>query len=694
MSRRVVLLGYGSGLGARDPGCGDGPVRLRTGGLAEALRRRGVDAVWGELYFDDALRDEPVRDTIVRLNRRLTARVAEIVQAGDCPLVLGGDHSSAIGTWRGALTGLGADRRLGLLWIDAHLDSHTPETTHSGMLHGMPLAVLLGRLGRGGPTQAVLHPAHVSIIGARSYEPEETKLLDSLEVRVYGMDEVERRGLSVVMREALERATDGTDAYGITVDLDAMDPHDAPGVGTPEPGGLRARPLIAALAETAAARAPLALEIAEFNPHRDRDRRTLRLVQELAAALTGAEPEHSPIELEARYGAHNYASLPVVLVRGDGVWLWDREGRRYLDMMAAYSATSHGHAHPRIVRALTQQAQQLAVTSRAFYNDRLPLYLAQLCRLVGMDRALPVNTGLEAVEAALKAARKWAYTVKGVPEDAAQIIACEGNFHGRSIAIVGMSSEPQYRAGFGPFAPGFTLVPYGDAQALERAITPHTAAFIVEPIQGERGIIMPPEGYLAECATICRAHNVLFLADEIQTGLGRTGALLACDHERVKPDGLMLGKALGGGLLPVSAFLAREELMAVFGPGDHGSTFGGNPLAAAVAMEALNVLMEEHLPQRAAALGDRLQAGLKAIDSPLVREIRGRGMMIGMELDTGRAAMRTVLDRLLAHGILTRDAHDTVIRFSPPLIIQAEQIDRAVERIALALQEAESAARG
>ncbi|MET1081636.1 MAG: ornithine--oxo-acid transaminase, partial [Burkholderiales bacterium] len=345
----------------------------------------------------------------------------------------------------------------------------------------------------------------------------------------------------------------------------------------------------------------------------------------------------SAIELERRYGAANYEPLPVVLVRGEGVHVWDDAGRRYLDMMSAYSSVSLGHAHPRIVRALSEQAHRLAMTSRAYYSDRLGSFLARLCWLTGMDRALPVNTGLEAVETALKAARKWAHKVKGVPDGCAEVIACEGNFHGRSIAIVAMSSELPYRDGFGPFPAGFKLIPFGAACELEGAITPHTAAFLVEPIQGERGIIVPPPGYLAECARICRERNVLFIADEVQTGLGRTGKMLACDHEGVQPDGLVLGKALGGGMLPVSAFLARDDVMGVFHPGDHGSTFGGNPLAAAVALETLEVIVEERLPERAATLGAHLHAGLAAIASPLIREVRGRGLFIGVDIDPARA---------------------------------------------------------
>src|SRR5688572_3092255 len=312
--------------------------------------------------------------------------------------------------------------------------------------------------------------------------------------------------------------------------------------------------------------------------------------------------EASAIALERRYGAHNYEPLPVVLVKGRGVYLWDDRGRRYIDMMSAYSAVSHGHAHPRLLAALRRQAGELAVTSRAFYNAHLPLFLKRICEITGQDLALPANTGLEAVEGALKAARKWGVKVKGIPQDRVEILACRGNFHGRSIAIIAMSTEPQYQDGFGPFPPGFRTIPYGEADALDAAITDDTAAFLVEPIQGEAGIIPPPPGYLAQCARICRERNVLLICDEVQTGLGRTGRMFACDHEGVKPDGIILGKALGGGVLPVSAFAARDEVMNVFTPGDHGSTFGGNPLAAAVGLESLAVLVEERLPERAAEL--------------------------------------------------------------------------------------------
>ncbi|HSQ05320.1 MAG TPA: ornithine--oxo-acid transaminase [Burkholderiales bacterium] len=400
-----------------------------------------------------------------------------------------------------------------------------------------------------------------------------------------------------------------------------------------------------------------------------------------------ARDEPDLVELEQRHGAHNYDPIPVVLVKGKGIYVWDREGRYYFDMMSAYSAVSHGHAHPRLTRVLTEQAQTLAVTSRAYYNNRLPLFLEKLCAVTGQDAALPTNTGLEAVETALKAARKWGNKVKGVPAERVEIIACDGNFHGRSIAIIAMSSEAQYRDGFGPFPPGFKRVPYGDAHALERAITPDTAAFLVEPIQGEAGIIVPPVGYLAECARICRAHNVLLMCDEVQTGLGRTGRILASEHEGVVPDGLILGKALGGGLLPVSAFLARRDVMDVFTPGDHGSTFGGNPLAAAVGLEALEIMLEERFAERAAELGEYLLAQLRALRSPVVRSVRGRGLLIGVEIDPAVTSARFVCEKLLAHGILSKDTHETVVRFAPPLIITREQLDSALVAIRAAFAE-------
>lgn len=387
---------------------------------------------------------------------------------------------------------------------------------------------------------------------------------------------------------------------------------------------------------------------------------------------------NNPVELEQRYGASNYDPLPVVLTRGSGAEVWDIAGKRYIDMMSAYSAVSHGHSHPRLVKVLTQQAQRLSICSRAFHSDRLGAFLKRVCDLTHMESALPMNTGVEAVETAIKAARKWAYTIKKVAENQAEIIVCRGNFHGRTTTVVGMSSKPQYQFGFGPFAPGFKTIEYGDAAALSAAITPNTAAFLVEPIQGERGIVVPPKGYLQAIARICRENNVLLIFDEIQTGLGRTGKFLACEHENVKPDGLVLGKALGGGLLPVSLFLSRREVMDVFTPGDHGSTFGGNPLAATVALEALNVLFDENLIQRSAELGDYLHQNLIEISSPLIKEIRGKGLFIGVELDARYAKGRDIVLQLLEHGLLSYETHGTVIRLAPPLVINKQQLDEAL----------------
>ncbi len=401
---------------------------------------------------------------------------------------------------------------------------------------------------------------------------------------------------------------------------------------------------------------------------------------------------NATIDRDNRFGAHNYLPLPVVLVRGEGVYVWDDEGRRYLDMMSAYSAVSHGHAHPRLVKAATDQLQTLSIVSRAYYTDKLGPFLERACELTGQDVALPMNTGAEAVETALKAARKWAYKVKGVAEDRAGIIACEGNFHGRTITIVGLSSEPQYRDGFGPYPDGLTLVPYGDIDALTAAITPDTAAFLVEPIQGEGGIIIPPDGYLTQAARVCRDNNVLLICDEVQTGLGRTGRLLASQHEDVKPDGLILGKALGGGILAVSLFLARREVMSVFTPGDHGSTFGGNPLSSAVALEALNVLVEEKLAERSAELGDYFKEQLGSLHSKLIREVRGRGLFIGVEIDPARVTAREVCERLMNHGLLSKETHETVVRLAPPLIIEREQIDQAVATMGTVLAEIETVA--
>jgi ornithine--oxo-acid transaminase len=393
------------------------------------------------------------------------------------------------------------------------------------------------------------------------------------------------------------------------------------------------------------------------------------------------------IDLESRYCAHNYRPLPVVLTHGEGVFVWDDAGMKYLDMMSAYSAVSHGHANPRLVQLVRDQVGTLNIVSRAFYTDKLGPFLARACELTGQDMALPMNTGAEAVETAIKAARKWAYTVKGVADDKAEIIACSGNFHGRTTTIIAMSDEAQYKAGFGPFPAGFHIVQYGNIDALEAAINENTAAFLVEPIQGEGGIVVPPQGYLKAAAELCRKHNVLLIADEIQTGLGRTGKMLACEHEGVKPDGLILGKALGGGIFPVSMFLARKDVMDVFRPGDHGSTFGGNPLGAAIGLEALNILVEDNLPQRSAELGDYLIAGLRKIDSPLIREIRGRGLFVGMEIERSLGTARAVCEALMDRGLLSKETHETVVRLAPPLVIGKQEIDWALQQIREVLAE-------
>ncbi len=387
------------------------------------------------------------------------------------------------------------------------------------------------------------------------------------------------------------------------------------------------------------------------------------------------------IALEEQYGAHNYHPLDVVISQAEGVWVYDVEGKKYLDCLSAYSAVNQGHVHPRILQALVEQAGKVTLTSRAFRNDQLPLFYKELSDLTGYEMSLPMNSGAEAVETALKLARKWAYQVKGVPRHEAEIIVAAGNFHGRTISIITFSTEPLYREDFGPFTPGFKIVPYGDAEAVAAAITPNTAAVMLEPIQGEGGVIVPPEGYLRRVAEICRQNNVLFMADEIQTGLGRTGKLFACQHEGVRPDVTIIGKALSGGFYPVSAVLADREILGLFQPGEHGSTFGGNPLAAAVARAALRVLVEERLAERAAELGEYFMAQLRAIPSPHVREVRGKGLLIGVELKPEAGGARRFCEALQDRGILAKETHEHVIRFAPPLVIDRETIDWALPRI-------------
>ncbi len=387
------------------------------------------------------------------------------------------------------------------------------------------------------------------------------------------------------------------------------------------------------------------------------------------------------IEISETYGAHNYHPLPVVLSKGEGIWVWDVEGRKYLDFLSCYSAVNQGHCHPRMIAALTEQAKRLTLTSRAFHNDQLGPFLKELCELTGFEMALPMNTGAEAVETAIKASRRWGYMVKGIPDGKAEIIACAGNFHGRTTTIIGFSTEEAYKRGFGPFTPGFKVIPYGDPRALEEAITPETAAFLVEPIQGEAGVVVPPEGYLREVRRICSEKKVLFVADEVQTGFCRTGKMFCWEHEGARPDMMILGKALGGGYYPVSAVVASREILGVFDPGSHGSTFGGNPLGAAVAREAIRILVEEKLDERAAELGGWFMEELRAIESPHVDHVRGKGLLIGVVLKPGAGGARPFCEKLQAEGLLAKETHEDVIRFAPPLVIEKSDLQWALERI-------------
>lgn len=386
------------------------------------------------------------------------------------------------------------------------------------------------------------------------------------------------------------------------------------------------------------------------------------------------------MEIEDSYGAHNYHPLDVVITKADGVWVWDVEGRKYMDFLAAYSAVNQGHRHPRIIQALKDQADQVTLTSRAFRNDQWPLLAKEACELFGYEMILPMNTGAEAVETAVKTVRRWGYRIKGVEADKAEIICCENNFHGRTITIVSFSTEPAYQDGFGPLTPGFKIVPYGDADALEKAINKNTVAFIVEPIQGEGGVDVPPEGYLKKSYDICKKHNVLFVADEIQSGLGRTGKMFACDHENVKPDMVIIGKALSGGTVPVSAVLSSKEILGVFKPGDHGSTYGGAPLGCAVARESLKVLVEEKLVERSAELGSYLISELRKIQSPHVEKYRGKGLWIGIVLKQSAGGARRFCEALMKEGILCKETHVNIIRIAPPLVISKEDLDWAIER--------------
>ncbi|MCP3740659.1 ornithine--oxo-acid transaminase [Rossellomorea sp. BNER] len=386
----------------------------------------------------------------------------------------------------------------------------------------------------------------------------------------------------------------------------------------------------------------------------------------------------SIIEQTERFGAKNYHPLPIVIAEAEGVWVKDPEGNKYMDMLSAYSAVNQGHRHPKIIQALKDQADRVTLTSRAFHNDQLGPWYEKICKLTNKEMALPMNTGAEAVETAIKTARRWAYDVKGVEENQAEIIACEGNFHGRTMTAVSLSSEEEYKRGFGPMLPGINLIPYGDLDALKEKITPNTAAFLIEPIQGEAGIVIPPEGFLKAAYELCKENNVLFIADEIQAGLARSGKMFACEWEDVDPDMYILGKALGGGVFPISCVVANKEVLGVFNPGSHGSTFGGNPMACAVSVASIDVIFDEKLVERSLEMGEYFMSKLREINNPMIKEVRGRGLFIGVELTE---PARKYCEELKAEGLLCKETHDTVIRFAPPLVISQEELDWAIERI-------------
>jgi len=384
------------------------------------------------------------------------------------------------------------------------------------------------------------------------------------------------------------------------------------------------------------------------------------------------------IEKTEKYGANNYHPLPIVISRAEGVWVEDPEGNKYMDMLSAYSAVNQGHRHPKIIQALKDQADKVTLTSRAFHNDQLGPWYEKVSQLTNKEMVLPMNTGAEAVETAIKAARRWSYDVKGIAEDQAEVIACVGNFHGRTMTAVSLSSDPEYKRGFGPMLPGIKLIPYGDLEALKAAITQNTAAFLIEPIQGEAGIVIPPEGFIKQAMDLCKKNNVLFIADEIQAGLARTGKMFACEWEGIEPDMYILGKALGGGVFPISCVVANKDILGVFNPGSHGSTFGGNPMACAVSIAALDVLVDEQLAQKSLELGEYFISKLKEIKNPKIKDVRGRGLFIGVELTE---AARPYCEQLMDFGLLCKETHDTVIRFAPPLVITKEELDWAIERI-------------
>jgi ornithine--oxo-acid transaminase len=417
------------------------------------------------------------------------------------------------------------------------------------------------------------------------------------------------------------------------------------------------------------------------------------MLNKLLQRFTGGPrtPTQQAIEHESHFVAKNYKPLPVLLTRAEGIYAWDLEGKKYLDMMSAYSAVSFGHSHPRIIKVLTEQAQTLAMTSRAYHSNTLGPFMEKLCKVTGMDLALPMNTGAEAVETAIKAARQWGYMVKKIPEDKAEIIVADGNFHGRTTTIISFTSEPSYKKNFGPFTPGFKSVPFDDIKAIADAITKRTCAVLMEPIQGEAGIKVPHKGFLSDLRKLCSDKKVLMIMDEVQSGLGRTGKMFAFQHENAVPDALILGKALGGGVLPVSALVGSKEVMGLFTPGSHGSTFGGNPLACAVGLEALNILTEEGMVENSAVLGDYMLTYLRGINSPLIREVRGKGLWIGVDFEPKKVSARKICELMMAKGILSKETHDTVVRFAPPLVITKDQIDWAMETFREVLREVEAA---
>lgn len=673
-----AIIGSASGWGAQLHATQYGPETVKEFGVMPHHWRRILHAKLkypeiNELDYEERL------EQISQFSRELGVEVEHALREGFRPIVIGGDHSEAIGIWGAASKELGGS--FGLIWLDAHMDGHTIDTTPSKAIHGMPVAILLGR---GDPrlvtNPPAIRPENMILIGVRSFEEGEQELLKKLNVRIYFIEEVKRRGFKTVLDEAVADLKKRTDGFGISLDLDVFDPLVAPGVGSPCDNGLEAEEVLQAFAGLKDDTNFRALEIAEFNPERDVNNKTLELIRDVVAQIEPALTE-TWIKDENKHLAPNYHPIPVVLTRGEGVWVWDIEGNQYLDMMSAYSALSFGHANPRLVNALHEQASRLSLTSRAFHTDTLKPFVNKLCEMSGMDKAIIMNSGVEAVESAIKAARKWGYEKKHIPNGKAEIIVCKGNFHGRTTTVISFSSDELYKEHFGPFTPGFVEIPFNDANALQNAITPNTCAFLVEPMQGEAGIVMPSQGWLKACAKLCADNNVLLILDEIQTGLGRTGAMFAFEHEAVKPDGLILGKGLGGGLLPVSAFLARSDIMDVLTPGTHGSTFGGNPLAARIGLEALLMLEDGALVQNSKELGEMLLAGLRDLRSPFIKDVRGSGLWVGVEIDTSRISAREVCEQLMQHGILTKETHETVIRFAPPLIIDRQTLAWALEVI-------------